>query len=526
MAAEGLRYLRKSYRFPILARVRLLLSIFLPAALIGSIIYTGFQLQAALTARTAERDLFLYREALQGQIDALTASESRRTVRSGGGSGRTAAREVMPGGLGILNRDKRSVRGEAELAALDAVEAPLASAGAHITRATLLRLLAEQENNSDFRIDLYCTALNEYGRATVKRPRDSKALMNWANLRQILGTVDCGPALTHGDYRDAITAAVRLDPTDGTAKYAAGLILSWGGEKTLAHALFQEALRYSTQLSERQVAGIFSQVTDGTSLAAIVPARFPRIVDASYFFLKKFPRTFEAKSARSDFESALARLQLQAVKESIRSYQMQAVPFELHVERLERLLPFVQSDGVRKAIDRELAITIADRGQAQLAQYLVARSALRALRVVPGSIPADTRPFRSALARWEGTEQLYLDEFYQSIGGFLGPQQAARSIEIDLSASPNPSILKSLKLLLSDDNISWTEVPGEIAPQILQLGSRWLIVWQLPSRPERYFKITYSNPGRERSVFGNINEMLRVFGNRAVAADPLEEEVS
>ena len=99
----------------------------------------------------------------------------------------------------------RPERGK-QFAAAEAASAAIgADARAHADLAQLLKRVAPREETIETQISRYCGALAAYGRAVKAEPIHSLYLINWANLRQILGS----GAGAHGHACLACAAAAR-----------------------------------------------------------------------------------------------------------------------------------------------------------------------------------------------------------------------------------------------------------------------------------------------------------------------------
>jgi hypothetical protein len=398
----------------------------------------------------------------------------------------------------------------------------LADARAHSVLGSLLRHLAEvrgeglgaRVGNDRFRdqIKLFCEALAAYGKGLAADPLSARLLMSWANVRQILGPVDCQLPLTQGDYASAIVQALELNPTDVESKYAASLLLLWGNAPKEAWRLMREVLRFNTELTESQRRGILSRVQEEASLRAIVPARFPQIVYVSEY-LDANPLSFgDNKARQKNFVDALAELQREAIASSVEEYSLDAVPYSIHTDRLIRLSDFAADDSVRQRLDRELSTLVRRRSQVALSDYLSERASLKQLQAVYATMSADTRPAKNPIVKWGGEERFHFDEFYRSVGFYLSAGQAAQGIELQVSSLPNSASGQLIKIFVSEDNQNWSEITSQVTFRSFELGRRVLVTMRFPARVSKYWKIHYSSANRERLLLGLIPEGVRVYG--------------
>ncbi len=378
--------------------------------------------------------------------------------------------------------------------------------------ASLLRVLAEGQSLTREKLAFYCDSLAMLGEILQREPRNARALMQWGNLRQILGSLACEKPLTEGDFKEALTSALELDPTDADAQYAAGLILRWGRAVPEAAKLFYRVFRYHPRLSGAQERQILGSIDSPQMLREVVPARFPQVLRASHYFLREPYLVRTVNVADEQFLQALAELQSEALALSQSEYGRGLLPFSMHLQRMTELADTAASPQVRQELDRQLAILLRRRGDTALAQYLSERATWKLLEVVPTTIGGDTRPLKTPLVRWGETNSFFADEFYRSIGFFLPDGQGVRSIELNFSGRPSGAYRSALHVYVSSDNQNWTEIStgGEEVP--FSLGSKNLVVIRTPVRGDLYWKVHFANAARDRRLLATIASNLKVFG--------------
>jgi tetratricopeptide (TPR) repeat protein len=403
------------------------------------------------------------------------------------------------------------------------MELPFAGAAVRASYGGMVRALAEaqrlsrsqsipSEGSTNDWIPLYCEALAAYGDAIRAEPQQARLLMQWANLRQILGSTACPAPYTAGDYKEALLKALEIDPTNTDAQYAAGLIFRWGGDIDTASQLFNSVLRYHPSLSTNQERQIYASIDSAERLTRIVPARFPQVLKASRYFLAD-PGAVSTVAVREPaFLASIEMLQLGALKESHEAYTAGLLPFSMHLQRLDALTDVAATTQIRQELDRRLAVLLVRAGDAGLAHYLEERQRLYELEVIPSSIAGDTRPLKSSLVEWGGAGSYFADEFYQSVGFFLAPQQGVRAVELRFGARPSQAFRNALRVYVSSDNRNWSEIEQRGAPQVFGLGSKHFVVLRVPTRGEPYWKVHFANASRERKLLTSLSEGLRVYG--------------
>jgi hypothetical protein len=380
---------------------------------------------------------------------------------------------------------------------------------------------AERERDQGRRLELYCRAIAQLGRGIKRDPFNPRLLVNWANIRQILGSYDCELPFTQGSYKQTLELALTWAPSDMQIKYASAMVLLFGGEKEEAHKLMGEVLAYDPILPAAFRNFIFSQVTDETSYKDIVPPRFPQILTFSNYLLEhKAELSPELLLAIND---ELEASQKAAIQESSQSFQNRAIPLKLHLERLRGLRKVSANAQIRSLLDSALAELFIRKREKELGDYFARRSQLRRLSLIRAALPSDTRALKTPLVDWNVNQSLSFDDFYRSVGFFLPAGQTPEFIELrggNKSSSINASVVK---ILVSEDNQAWLDVSAEGKSSVFNDGLNLLLVLQVPAEYHRYWKINYASGGREKSLTGELSSLLNVYG-RSVREDRDQEK--
>lgn len=403
-------------------------------------------------------------------------------------------------GLGKIERE-RELQEAKRAAAL--IGAP---AAAYLHLSSVARELGFTERDPTRRMELFCQGLESAGRALQFEPFNSRFLINWANLRQLLAQADCGLALTQGDFKAALSAARKADPTNPELMYAAALINSWSGESGEVKSLLRDVLTYKTRFDPVEERFIASQFKSEGDLLDVVPARFPQAAYWTDWVLKNAPAQYPNLAA------GFSSLQLRALEASRAELDSGAVDYEIHRDRLLSLLPNASDSQVRALLDGELALMMERDGQPRLGEYLRQRSALSSLEILRSSLDSDTRPLKGNLAHWGGQQAVYLDNFYQSVGFYLPAGQTLKLIEL-VSDKPGLRVsVKTLSILVSQNNLDWQQLVAGAEPVAYQLAGRTLIALRPAEGAFKYWKIHFDSPERGKTFGGSLNSLVKVYG--------------
>lgn len=369
------------------------------------------------------------------------------------------------------------------------------------------------EPDSVQRIQFFCRALGQVGSALKRNPTSSRLLINWANLRQLLSQVSCPQPLTNGDYEQVTRYALVQDPTNADVLFSSAQILLWAGKRDEALSQFKAFLELEQSVSARQAQFIEQQLLSPEDIVAVIPPRFPQIVE--------WNQRLHARHATLLREAAaeISRLQLGAMAASDASFKSGEIPTQLYFDRLSALLEVVDSSSVRQTIDAELSRYYGTHGQERLQRYLDRRRLATTLDVVRATSRNDTRPHKSPLVLWEPEGAITANNFYTSIGFFLPRGSMVELIEVvgDARSALIPNL--SFKLFASDDNQSWEEITGKVTVESLEFARHARLAWTVPPMNFRYWKVHFSSPSREGTFSNQLDRLLRVYGRTVTQAE-------
>lgn len=355
----------------------------------------------------------------------------------------------------------------------------------------------------------YCRSLSLLGEALVRQPLHSGLLINWANLRQLLGTFDCKLPGTVGDAPAVLELALRQDPTNPRVQYNAGQIYFWLGSPDKAQSAFRQALELGFRLSPGQSDFVLNLINTGADIQAVVPDRFPQVVDWSVMIYNSKPHLFDSATKE------LSEMQLRAIQASREDMAQARISGELHRDRLLALDKVRASTTVRRFIDDELSRLEAELGNRTLVSYYRERREYQDLTVIPAALSADTVPAKSSFCSWGADSRLALDDFYQSIGFFIPPGQHVKLFEIEGPSAADKFPIEQVQVLGSSNNQQWVDIGANITKRVVPLRGRISLVFSVNDPGEyRYWKIHWSRSARDRMMLGDLDKMLRVFGYR------------
>jgi hypothetical protein len=358
------------------------------------------------------------------------------------------------------------------------------------------------------RVAHYCKALSEMGKALLREPKNPKYLLNWANVRQILGPAAvCSEEYTSGKFDAATRLALESAPNDSQVLFASAQILEWGNRRTEGRDLLKRALSVSTGLTDAQVRYIAARMQSPEDVEGIIPARFPQIV----FWTSKIQSLNPELYTHSG--PVLSKLQHDAIDESLTALRAGRIPAEVHQERMLSLLPLVAGPEVRRRLDVELVSNTEGLEDQELVGYLRGRQHLDEAKILPAALASDTRPAKSVLADWGTRDTVCVDDFYTTIGFFLPDGGSPRLIELHALKGDAQISESSLKVYVSEDNQVWTELQGVVKSSSILLGTGRIVAIEPHSEFYRYWKINFASAGRTRNFCNTLNRMVTVYRN-------------
>ena len=379
---------------------------------------------------------------------------------------------------------------------------------ASVSQALFLRLASQAQLETDpaKRMVLWCEALEAVGKAVQAEPRNAQYLINWANVRQLLGdATSCDRPLTQGSFAAAAQAALDADPTNVNVRFAAAHIFEWAGRRSDSLQQLSRVLLLGTSLSSEQRSSIGGRLTSPSDVEAVVPGRFPQIAEWSMYL------RFQNAPLFHDAQEQLTRLQLKAIEESRIEQESGSVPADIHERRLLLLYRAPASAAVRRALDREIASQSGSRGQSQLAQYLRERQDLAETDIVRARESSDTRPLKQPLLHWSPVGEFCFDDFYTSVGFYLPNGESPKLIELRSKVELDPGVRGSMRVYVSEDNRSWSELQGNVQYQSVTLGDSHLIAIRPNSTYFKYWKIAANSSTRSRTFCDSAEQLLVVY---------------
>ena len=354
-------------------------------------------------------------------------------------------------------------------------------------------------------IPYLCQSLHLYGAALQKNPLSIPLLLGAANQRQLLGGHRCVELYTSVDVSDLVARAHYWSPYQHSVLFGGGLLRLWSGDKEGALKLFGELLKYYPDISAGEKSTILDEIKSPGGFKVVVPARIPQIFEWSRLLKEQRPADF------NKWQQILSEMQLAAIAESQSRVASGALPVEAFERGVLKLSEVPASDEVRRKLDLELAKRLTQRGDFEAARFFQGRSELQELAIVRAQIAGDTRPIKSPLVRWEESASVFLDDFHQSVGFFLPPQQGVSMIVLKSPQSKQKFERSGLRIFGSDDNESWIEIAPQRA-EVLTTSGQETVAISLQLEGHRYWKINNSSGQRTRVFGGEISDFISVYG--------------
>jgi hypothetical protein len=357
-------------------------------------------------------------------------------------------------------------------------------------------------------VSLFCEALGAVGEAARREPRNAAYLINWANLRQLLGSVECQERHTSGDFKRAAALALSTDPTNTRVLYAAAQLAAWSGDTVELDTLLNRFLLLKTDIRANEVEFVFSNMLDGGRVERIVPPRFPHVVRWAAAMRERKPELYRSMAPTWE------RLQVAAVEESKAELVQGVIPLELHRRRLGDLGTISASSVVQNRADTELADIYRRRGAPEIAQYYGIRSQLEAVTVVRAVQKADTRPAATPLVAWGSDDIATFDEFFTTVGFFVPVGFQPRLVELSAAAAGAALDGAVVQVLASNDNATWVQLSDRVKVSAMTLAEFPSVALQLDGGSFRYWKIHFGSSERPRVFRNALSKLVKVYGVR------------
>lgn len=368
------------------------------------------------------------------------------------------------------------------------------------------------ESNLTAKIDLYCKALSQMGQAMAEEPFNSRVLLNWANIRQILGTISCPEPFTQGQSGSVLSVALGMSSTNPSIRYSAGLIALWSGDFPRARKLFKETMEYGLALTPGQRIIMATTLTAPEDIPELIPARFPHIVQW-YDAVQRSPSLHDSEGESEETQKELGKLQVEALLENRRELDERRITPEIFQTRLLALLPTALQSDARRIVDKELAQAVFPQVDSSEHRFFDRRSGLNEVSIVRSYRSMDSRPERTPFTSWDPPETVNLLNSYTSIGFFAKDKVPLRLISLRSESMGYAPSVQNLKVFVSDDNQQWREVTDAVKIEPLQvLNYIWYSLVPKESISARYWKIHFSVQERTRQFSGKLFSMIRAFG--------------
>lgn len=365
---------------------------------------------------------------------------------------------------------------------------------------------ARQSTDLNDKVPVLCEALSSIGAGLKEQPFNSRGLVSWASIRQLLGSSSCPLPYTEGDFKNVLALALQQDPSDSAVLYEAARIYLWSDGKTQAFKVLRDALQLGMAFDPAQKQFIVSLLASPDDIKAVLPPRFPQIAEWSQLMLEKHPAR-----ARKMLD-VLSGLQKTALDNSQQEYQSGAVPEFVYSERLASLqgLPLL-SDDIRKESDLALA-RLLQKTSSKQSSYLADRGSRAEISVERAAVKDDLKPIRSVLGFWGYDGPVCADEYLRTTGFFLPAGSEVYLLELVTSRPVSATTPDFLRIFVSHDNQEWKEQKAESSQIRLDTVKKNIISYRLPGLSYRYWKIHFDGARRNPEVCGRLDSMLRVYG--------------
>lgn len=370
----------------------------------------------------------------------------------------------------------------------------------------LARALAERTNNPDASRVLLCGSLALLENSIKGQPFDSRRLVRWAGLRQVLGSFNCPSAAFVASTSEVSRFAAELDRGDPRLATVAAQIALWDGDRDLALDLAGKVARYAPDFEQAASSVVLAAVRTDADLARIVPDQLPHVARWSRIFREKDRRGF------FDYKNTWAAKQLAALE------RLADLGPEIHDELrrqwLFELSDVAADDRVRARTDAQLGALLMTLDSRESGEYLRARSQREIVSVLPAWLPEDFRPLKNPLFAWKYQGVVALDVRFGTIGFAVGQGARVGIIEVySRGQFPSREELSRLELYSSEDNLEWYSVDTVREPLLLPTLDGAAVVL-FPRAGGRFWKVHYPAAAGRGSIRAEAREMLKVYSDR------------
>jgi hypothetical protein len=358
------------------------------------------------------------------------------------------------------------------------------------------------------KINLVCNELAILRRAVSVEPQNSRYLVSWANVRQLLGQNSCpSQDALPTSYGRAIEMAVEGDPNNPSVLYSAGLIYLWDADGNNARRLFRRFLLAGPRPSDAQVEVILSSISSIEDLNAVLPGRFPQIVQWSKVLGVKF-------ADETRFQAALGELQSAALDVSKKEVLEGGITAAIYRDRLVQLRFISATDAVRRNVDSELGELYIKNLDKRLGMLFARLGQLGELSVVRARSDGDSRPNRSSLTSWGADGTVAFDSKYQSVGAYVSGKRLPKILLLTGGPGVSARDPSLVKVLVSSDNSSWLDITDSSGVYAYQFEDRPIVMIDVAGFSEEYpyWKVTYGSGADDPRIVNNLSQILRIYG--------------
>ncbi len=358
----------------------------------------------------------------------------------------------------------------------------------------------------------YCKSLSLAGAAIVEEPYNTRYLLNWANIRQLLGSTPCRESHTDGDVVRTLDMALIATPQEPSVLYSAGLIYLWSDKKEKARELFGKVLRYGQSLSQGQKAIILNSIEEPEDIATVIPGKFPHVI-AWHERLMSAPILQRDIRSAERTVAAIGRLQLEALTENREELDAGIITQEIFEQRLYDLLVVTTDSQARRFIDGEFSTSVYPNSDSAEHQFFLNRSGLTEYPLVRSFLPLDTRPLKTSLVRWGKNDKQNFAGSYNTLGFFVHPGQPVSVISLQSRSTGRGVERTEIDIFISGDNNEWKEITDSVKTTSFQvLDQQWVSLSLSTPIVAPYWKIHLSGTEKTKQFVNYVNEMVRAFG--------------
>jgi len=300
--------------------------------------------------------------------------------------------------------------------------------------------------------------------------------------------------------------AVKTDPLNQEVLSTAAFVLSKAGQRQEARNVIRRALELETPMPTSDPLTLLTYADSYEDLLALLPRRLS-VVAAWSERLKQVDG-----EAFSRWGSPLGRVQLETLEalSGSQATEEDALPLLLRLEQS------AATPKALKAIHKLLAKTIHDD---RAVRFYTSLAALERMPRVPATVEPSSLRRDGALTAWNRSERVTLDRYYSAVGFFVPNPEAVRMVTLRSEKTVTGSIVPLLKVFVSENNHSWTEVTSALTVSAIPVDRHGYVAISLPSEglpsgfgKPKFWKVYFSGSQRNGAFSGTLGDMLEVYG--------------